>query len=106
MSTLLQHANARRDSALVAKTEAALLLACKTVRGESDQTPNHAERLACANACYVDPAYRDETLDGIMVEVANVDAIAADPGAATDQAIQDAVDGAFTAQAVNHPPAV
>lgn len=105
MCTFLQRSNARRDSSLIARTEAALLMQCRVVRSESEQTPSHADRLACANACCVDEAYRSAVLSAAMVEIAASASIAANPGAALDADIEAVIGEAFTMLALTNAPA-
>lgn len=105
MATLVQIHNARYNSDLIARSEAALMVASGDVQNEDPGTANHAERLAMANACLSNGTYLAECTSLAMFSVATNATIAADPDNATDNDIQFVVNSVYTNIAVNNPPA-
>lgn len=105
MATFIQKYNARHNASLRAKTEQAILKLSTDVRNEDPGTTSHAERLACANACYTNKTYLSEMLEAFMYDVGANDTIAGDPDSALDGDIEFVVSGAYTVQALAHPPA-
>jgi len=104
MTTLIDYYNARRHTGLRSRTEAAILNASRDIQNESGATTNHAERLACANACFTSEQYLQQMVNSFMFDISTNVAIAADPTGALDGDIQFVVNGAYTTQALAHPP--
>ena len=89
MATLLQLYHARRaDSTLRQRVESAVLLAARDIRNESDQTANHAERLAWANAVRAQTAALATAVDHATLACVENATIGANPDGATDNDIQ------------------
>lgn len=104
MASLVQMYNARFHPALMARTQAAILVASKAVQNEDVGYPYHTERLALANSCLASETYLAEVVRYMMYEMAANNTIASDPAAASDGDIQFVCNGAITNIARLHPP--
>lgn len=104
-ATLSQIHSARHSSELRAKTESAILVASNNVRNEAPATTNHAERVACANACFTDETYLSTIVSAMMFFIGTNDTIASDIAGATDNDIQFVVDSYYTEIAIAYQPA-
>lgn len=93
MATLAEIAGLLNDPALTAKCKSACLVAANAIVGESDQTANHANRLRWAKKVFGDPDGQGQLMLRAVLG-ANASATLAQIQAATDTAIQNAVNAA------------
>jgi len=93
MATYVDLRHLFSDAALANRIEVACIVAAETIRGESDQTANHANRLLWAQRAFNAP--KDAANKMVMaVLAANKSATVAQITGATDATLQAAVDAA------------
>lgn len=94
MATYSELFDLQTDSALKNKVRIATVVAAEMIRGEDAGIPNHANRLLWAAAVFASPAAETDRMFWAVL-AANKDLSVAQIAAATDAAIQTAVDAAI-----------
>lgn len=93
MATYAELLTASEDTELINKINVAVIIAAETVRTEDIATANHAERMAWAKAVFENPRHEGQRMIWAVL-AQNKTATLAAILAATDEAVQTAVDAA------------